>query len=172
MVARKFGQIKIQQMAIMMIVLTIFFVFVALFIITIKLSGTKDKATALEEENAMLLVSKLAESPEFSCGEAYGYGASNCIDLDKVIILKEKNEYNGFWPVSSIEIRKIYPKTTDIECTKSNLDNCNIIKVYSKTTDTIAQSTFVSLCRKEKTANGVENKCDIAKLIVGYETKE
>ena len=169
----KQGQIKIQQMAVMLIVLTIFFVFVALFIISIKLSGTKDKATSLAEENAVLLVSKLANSPEFSCGESYGYGRTNCIDLDKVMILKENNKYNGFWKVGSIEIRKIYPAMENsIECTKNNLDNCNIIKVYSKTNEITTQSTFVSLCRKENIENSIETKCDIAKLMVGYESEE
>ena len=67
----KKSQMKIQQMAFMLIAIMIFFALVGLIILTVGFSGLKEKATALQEENANLLVSKLANSPEFSCGQAF-----------------------------------------------------------------------------------------------------
>lgn len=104
------AQMKIQQTAFMLIAVTLFFVFVGLFVLGFKFSGLKQAATDLNEKNAMLLVSKLANSPEFSCGESYGGKRINCVDADKVMMLKQNiNKYENFWGVSDIKIRKIYP---------------------------------------------------------------
>jgi|TARA_Y100000310_G_scaffold246957_1_gene252459 hypothetical protein len=166
----KKAQLKIQQMAFMLIAVTLFFVLVAMFIITIKFSGLKESATVLEEKNAMLLVTKLANSPEFSCGEAYGANRINCVDSDKIMVLKE-NIYEGFWDVSNIEIRKIYPKEDTIICTSGNYPNCNVIKVKSDEVTGNYLSNFVSLCRKESFEGEIYDKCEVAKLMVSYETK-
>src|SRR4030042_5145835 len=91
-VKNKKGQMKIQQMAFMLMAITLFFVLVGIFVLVIRFSGLKDTAKQLEEENAMLLVSKLANSPEFSCENAFG-ALSNCIDADKIMALGSREEY-------------------------------------------------------------------------------
>lgn len=162
------GQLKIQQMAFMLIAVTLFFVLVGMFILSIQLSGLRDSAAVLEEKNAMLLVTKLANSPEFSCGEAFKNKRTNCVDSDKVFILKENiNKYNDFWDVENIEIRKIYPLLENIECSSENYPDCNIIKIREGKVST-EFSNFVSLCRKESIEGEVYNKCELAKLIVSY----
>jgi hypothetical protein len=167
----KKAQLKIQQMAFMLIAVTLFFVLVGMFVLTIQLSNLKNSAATLEEKNALLLVTKLANSPEFSCGNAFGNIRINCIDADKVIMLKEGiTNYDKFWGVENIEIRKIYPKTTDKTCTLENYPNCNIIKIREGDI-TAGHSNFVSLCRKENFEGEVENKCELAKLIVSYNEK-
>ena len=174
LVKSKRSQLKIQQMAFMLMAVTLFFLLVGLFVIVIKFSGLKQKATDLEEENAKLLLSKLSNSPEFSCGDAFNYGKVNCIDSDKVMILKENiAKYNGFWGVASIEIRKIYPKSSkDIECTLNSYPNCNIIKVYSKKVNSGAyKENFVSLCRKDIEEGESYDRCEMAKILISYEVK-
>ena len=168
MKANNRGQLKIQQMAFMLIAVTLFFVLVGMFVLSIQLSGLKSSAAVLEEKNAMLLVTKLANSPEFSCGEAFKNKRTNCIDSDKVLILKENiNKYDNFWGVENIEIRKIYPISEDKECTLDTYPDCNIIKIREgKITSEV--SNFVSLCRKESIEGEVYDKCELAKLIVSY----
>jgi len=167
MVMRKLnrlGQLKIQQMAFMLMAVTLFFVLV------IKSSSLKESAANLEEKNALLLVAKLANSPEFSCGEGFGNKRINCIDSDKIMMLKQNvNKYLGFWGVSNIEIRKIYP-ITDVktECDLRNYPDCNIIKIRSNDI-TAEYSNFVSLCRKESFDGEIYDKCELAKLMVSYE---
>lgn len=167
------SQMKIQQMAFMLIAVMIFFALVGLLIVTIGFSGLKEKATALQEENAMLLASKLANSPEFSCGQA-----ENCIDLDKIISLKEninkyKTDNKNFWGVSGIEIIRIYPapinKKKLIECTQENYPNCDKITLISG--EGIAPENFVSLCRKEFDSESYTtyDKCELGKILVKYE---
>ena len=166
----KKSQMKIQQMAFMLIAVMIFFALVGLLVVTIGFSGLKEKATALQEKNAMLLVSKLANSPEFSCGQDIG-SKENCIDLDKVFVLKNKiNKYKNFWGVSGIEIIKIYPKDSKlIECDSGNYPNCSKITIISG--QGIAPENFVSLCRKEfdSETNIVYDKCELGKILVRYE---
>lgn len=167
--SHKKAQMKIQQTAFMLLAVTLFFVLVGLFILTFKFSGLKETAALLQEENAMLLVTKLANSPEFSCEGAFG-SATACVDADKVMALKENiKDYSGFWGVSNIEIRKIYPESaTEIECTTNNYPDCNVIKIRQKQVSGYDASNFVSLCRKESFENNVYDKCELARIMISY----
>jgi len=162
---------KIQQMAFMLVAVTLLFVLVGIFFLVFSLSGLKESATALEEKNAMLLVSKLANSPEFSCEMAYG-NKVNCVDADKVMILKDKiSRYSNFWGISGLEIRKIVD-SSEISCTKSNYPNCNLIEFNLNKDKDFSVATFVSLCRKDIIEGNTYDKCELAKIIVSYESKE
>ncbi len=173
MVKNNFGQFKIQQMAFMLIAVTIFFAIVGMLALTIRLSGLKGKAELLQEENSKLLVTKLSNSPEFSCGEAFGTRKTNCVDMDKVMMLKENlQDYDKFWGELNIEIRIICPKQTrEIPCTLENYPDCNYIQLGEG--DISGDfSNFVAFCRKERNGNQIENKCELAKIFVNYEDVE
>jgi len=168
----KKAQVKIQQMAFMLIALTLFFVLVGLFVLVIRFAGLKDSATNLEEENALLLTTKIANSPEFGCGDVYGTGSTNCIDADKVMALKKNIErYEGFWGsgVSNIEIIKIYPVESPVICELGNYPDCNKIRIISGEVKGFSNENFVSLCRKESEAGETYDKCDVAKILISYE---
>ncbi|MBP6857240.1 hypothetical protein KBC25_02340 [Candidatus Pacearchaeota archaeon] len=171
---RKFkrGQMKIQQMSFMLIAVFLFFALVGMIVLGFMLGNLKNNATTLKEQNAMLLASRMASSPELWCGEVYGREKTDCIDLDKVMALKANiREYSEFWKISSLEIRKIYPSTVpkkEIECTKSNYPNCNLITLINKK-DSYDVSNYVALCRKEVYNDKVVNKCELGVIIIGYE---
>lgn len=166
---------KIQQMAFMLMAVVLFFALVGMFVIVIKFSGLKESAAVLEERNALLLATKLANSPEFSCGEAFGSERVSCVDADKVMILKENIEKysdSDFWGVSNIEIRKIYPKIDEeIICNIGNYPDCNLIQLISGEKVGTGISNFVSLCRKASFDGTFYDKCELAKIIVSYEEK-
>ena len=167
------GQMKIQQMAFVLMAITLFFVLVGLFILTYHLSGLKKEATSIGERSALLLVTRLANSPEFSCGRSFGGGKINCVDSDKLMILKDKAGYNGFWGIAEIQVRKIYPAVTEQECSLSNYPNCNKITVYTTNVEKGApQSNFVTLCRKEISFGTSYDKCELAKILVSYRIVE
>jgi hypothetical protein len=170
----KRGQLKIQQMAFMLIAVTFLFILVGVFFLSIRLYNIKKIATNLEEENAMLLVSKLANSPEFSCGNAFGPRGS-CVDSDKLMVLKGMTDYSesDLWGVAKIEIRKIYPDEGNTICNEKNYPNCGIIQIYDKKVNTLpATSNFVSLCRKESSEKIIYDKCELAILMISSEAKE
>jgi len=169
----KKAQMKIQQMAFMLIAVTLFFVFAGLFFAMIVFSDIRRAAEGLEERDALLLVSKLANSPEFACGNAFGSFRTSCIDSDKAMALKSNTEkyedFRGnFWGVEGIEIRKIYPADNEgIECDVSNYPECGKITVVQK--KGIGVSNFVALCRKESVEGFVEDRCELARVTVYYE---
>jgi len=167
----KSGQMKIQQMAFMLIAVTLFFALVGLFIVNVLFSGLKESATVLEEKNAILLASKLANSPEFSCGDSFGTSRVNCVDFDKTMALKKNVKAysdSDFWGVSGIEIVKIYPLTQgNTLCTVENYPNCGRLEVLKASSGT-GVSNFVALCRKENVEGLVQNKCELAKIVVTY----
>ena len=164
---RKEGQMKIQQMAFMLIAVTLLFVFVGLFFLKIVISDIGRSSNVLEEKNALLLVSKIADSPEFSCGNSFGSARLNCVDFDKIIVLKDFSEdYREFWGVKGIRIEKIYPREGDA-CTKGNYPNCGEIDIVGQG-EGIGVSNFVSLCRKAS-GEGIKEACEVAKIIVYYE---
>jgi len=162
----KKAQMKIQQTAFMLIAVTLFFVLVGLFLITILFSSTKESAELLKEEGALLLVSKLANSPEFSCEEAFGTIKTNCVDSDKAMALKGNMEtYLNFWGINGIKIKKIYPENPEI-CTFENYPNCGEITILSSGGTGV--SNFVALCKKENIEGQINDKCELAKIIVYY----
>ena len=165
----KKAQVKIQQMAFMLLAITLFFVLVAMLVLVFKSSSIKESATVLNEKNALLLSTKIANSPEFSCGESFDQPMTNCVDGDKVMMLKElSGRYDGFWGrVPNIKIETVYPVKNKIECTKGSYPNCNVIDLYQKD-EGFYQPNFVSLCKKVRTAEGTINKCELAKIYVGY----
>jgi len=168
----KKGQMKIQQTAFLLIALTLFFVLVGLFVLGFGLSDLKKDVSNLGEKNALLLASRLANSPEFACGNAFGTGMLDCIDGDKVMMLKKNsNIYKNFWGVSNIEIRKLYPDHgREIECTiPETYPNCNVIKIVDKDRTGFSDGPFVSLCRREIVDGEVNYMCELAKLLVSYE---
>jgi len=155
-----------QQMIFMLIAITLFFVLVGLFFIMVVFSGAKESAALLEERNALLLVSKLANSPEFSCGDVFGGVKINCIDSDKAMALKSNiDRYSGFWGVDGIEIKKIYPEEIG-ECTFKNYPNCGEITLLTGSGTGV--SNFVALCRKENIEGQIHDKCELARIIVYY----
>lgn len=167
------GQLKIQQMIFMLLAITLFFSLVGLFFLTYSLGDIKQGFIDIQKENAQKIVSILSNSAEFSCSSK----RQNCIDMDKALIMKDREEYIKFWQVDSIEIRKLYPfEGKEIECSIGNYPNCNILKVFQKRdngADLIAQQdNYVSLCRKEVKNGEIYEKCDFGLLIVGFEENE
>ena len=172
----KRAQMKTQQMAFMLIAVTIFFVMAGMFILMIRFSSLKDDAKLLEEKNALLLASKVADSPEFSCGNAFGSARSNCIDTDKAMALKGRlGDYSGFWGIDGLEIWRIYPESvgTEIECSLENYPECGKITILDFKKGT-GISNFVSLCRKELEENSgsIYDKCELGRIIVVYNSND
>jgi len=165
----KKGQMKIQQMAFMLIAVTLFFVLVGLFFLMFVFSGIKKSAADVQEENALLLVSKLSNSPEFSCGNAFGSFKTNCIDGDKVMALKEnEDKYLNFWGVEKIKVKRIYPSGEIGKCDSENWPDCDEIEIGGGEDSGVGVSNFVALCRKERKESNIGDKCEMARAIVYY----
>ena len=167
---RKRGQLKIQQMAFVLIAVTVFFAIIGMFFLVLKLNSLGSAAETLEERNALLLATKLANSPEFSCGASFGNQKINCVDLDKMLALKENIEtYDSFWEVENIEVKILYPKQEqDISCSKETYPNCNSLKLRDKPISGFDASNFVTVCKKITINGGIRDVCELGKLLISY----
>src|SRR3989338_2188061 len=88
------GQLKIQQMAFVLVALMIFISMVGIIFFSVYLSDLKKDVQDLRDREAREIVRKIASSPEFiftaeSC--------ASCVDFIKVLKLKGLNEYKKFW---------------------------------------------------------------------------
>ena len=139
------GQMKIQQMAFVLVAVMIFFGMVALIYFSISFSNIKDRAESLREKEAREIVKKISSSPEFSSDIG---DCSSCVDLDKVLMLKEEEDYKKFWNLDYLVVEKISNKTSVIECTKVNYPDCDKITIIEKTQDFgLVDEAFVTLIR-------------------------
>lgn len=156
------AQIKMQEMAFVLIALMVFFALITLFYLAFKMQSLRDIAGNIREQEAQALVRKLASTPELRWG-----GCSGCLDLDKAIVLKERFDKNKsleqLWDLEYLELETIYPEKENKMCTFGNYPNCNKL-ILLKRTDNYgkAYSTFVSLCRWDYEGN--YEKCELGKI--------
>ena len=166
----KKSQLRIQEMAFMLLAVFLFFVLIGLFSLTLIYTNINDKASQIAEDRTLSSLSSLADTPEMSCIST----KSNCIDGDKIINLIGKEIYSRFWPYSSLKIIKFsgFDKEEKdlIECNKANYPECDLFYIYDKKVkNERAISTFTAICRKELENDYTYDKCEIAKIIAGTE---
>jgi hypothetical protein len=166
----KKAQIKIQEMAFMLVVLVIFFILVGLFALSIFYLNLYKGAAVIAEEKALSAITNLADSPEFTCGKP------NCVDFDKAMVLSDNRNYENFWPFSSLKILKQsgFDKTESemIKCNLANYPDCDLLIIYDKNINNEdTTKSFVGLCRKELEKTTTYDKCEIGELIIGTEIK-
>jgi hypothetical protein len=158
----KTAQMKIQQMAFMILAVFLFFIIVGLFFITIEFKDMKKSADQLNTESAISSLQTLVNLPELSF-----YGETNSLDEDKLRVMSSSViDYSEFWPVASIKVYKIYPSFDRI--IKCPAVDCNYYEIYnSRQKDVYSVSTFVSICRKVNEFGHNYDRCELGKLEVG-----
>jgi hypothetical protein len=152
------GQLKIQEMAFVLVAIVIFFVMVGLVLVSIRVQNLKESAGDLRVEDANQLVKNLASSPEFSWEDG---SCSNCIDLDKAFVLKNRKGYEDFWDLDYLVIEKIYP-FEEGECLSRNYPDCKSISIVEGNLGN-PSSAFISLCRRDFEETGYV-RCELGKV--------
>ena len=164
----KKAELRIQEMAFMLLAVFLFFVLIGLFILTIVYTNIHDTASQIAEDRTLSSLTSLADTPEMSCVGS----KSNCIDGDKLINLVGKDIYGEFWPYSSLKVIKFsgFNKNEKeiIECKKENYPECDVFYIYDKKVkNERAISSFATMCRKEFENDYTYDKCEIVKIIAG-----
>ena len=164
------GQIKIQQMAFVLVAVFIFFSMAAVFYLSISSSNLRENVESLREQEVLEQVRAISSTAEFNW-EVSGDCAA-CLDFDKALMLKERESYQDFWKdIQLLEIRKIYPKEeTEIECSLTNYPNCNKLTLVEKQGDFRAHGAFVSLCRYDQEKSS--NICELGQVLISTEVLE
>ncbi len=157
-VGRK-GQMKIQQMAFVLVALAIFFALVLIFYLSVRVSNLKDSAVGLKDEETREIVKKIGQSAEFVYTQS---DCSGCVDLDKVLILKDRNVYKDFWGFDYLKLEIIEGK--DGECNKFNYPNCKTISLVNSTKDFgSVVSGFAPFCYWESEKGGY-TRCVLGRI--------
>jgi len=139
------GQMKIQQMAFMIIAVFFFFVLVGLFLLNVSFKDLKKNAGQLYQDQAISSLGVIADMPELN----FNSQESLTLDEDKLNIMSGNfgASYDGFWPVASVKVYKVYPRFKKI--IKCPAQNCNYFDVYDNGQKDIREySTYVSICKK------------------------
>lgn len=165
------GQLKIQEMAFVLVAICVFFGIAALFFVTVNLGSVKQDVQDLNRENARQIVYQIASTPEFRWRDE---GCSGCIDELKILLVKEERGiYLPFWNIDYLAIESVYPKNNE-ECTLSNYPNCGRITLANNSKYFGTPSTaFVSICRDEKIESGGSyEKCELGRIYASVEGLE
>ncbi len=158
------GQMKIQQMAVMIVAVFFFFVLVGLFFLGIVFKDVKGSAGDLQKEQAISSLKVIADMPELN----YDSSWSMCVDEDKLRVMSGNfgRTYDLFWPVASVEVYRVYPKFDEVK--KCPGVGCNYYEVFNNgQRDLKTYSSYVSICRKVRESGSTYDDCEIGKLVVG-----
>jgi hypothetical protein len=167
MVTKK-ADMRIQQMAFMILFVFVFFAVAGLFVLSIQTRGIKQSFQDLQRSSALSSIKPIADMPEFNCGSS----ESLCLDEDKLYAVSLiSSSYENFWPVTSIKVRKIFPRPggEEIRCPQAN---CTYYEIYdSGQENTEEYGTFVSICKQVNIEGSIIRECGIGKLDVGVKIK-
>lgn len=136
------GQLKIQEMAFVLIAFMVFFSLIGLLFLKFRIAGIQTSAESSKEESASRLALVLASTPELNWAECTG-----CIDLDKAIVLKNKSEYRQLWKLDYFAIKRLYPVQTVGECNIGKYPDCDSIILVGGNNFGTTSKAYVSLCR-------------------------
>ncbi len=163
------GQLKVQEMAFVLVALMIFFALVAILYLAVRGSLLDQSARDQSDEKALEAVRQIASTPEFTWSECKG-----CIDLDKVFLLKQQIARNaslqGLWDYDYLAVESVYPSRSGGECTPATYPACNRTTVFlSQASYGVAVSAFVTICRWDAQEQIV---CDLGKLYLSDKGRE
>jgi len=143
----KKAQLKIQQMAFVIVILVIFFAMVTMIYLSFQLKSIETSADNLRKEEAIEIVRSLATTPEFLFSSTED--CLNCVDLDKILMLKINGDHKKFWNLDYLIVERVFPRESIKECTKANYPDCTYISIIpNKTSEFSSESkAFVTLVR-------------------------
>ncbi|MDP2925903.1 MAG: hypothetical protein Q8N99_06030 [Nanoarchaeota archaeon] len=152
------SQLKIQEMAFMLVAVVLFFSLVMMFGLSIWYKGIYAQVNKANQERTITSMTNLADTPEFRCA----ISKSNCIDGDKAISLLNKTVYKNLWPFSSLRILKFsgFHKNEEdlIECTFANYLVCK--NIQGREIECSINNTEINKCY-DSSRTFCESECDV-----------
>ena len=160
------AQLKIQQMAFMIVAVFFFFILVGLFFISWQSKSIGESFENLEKRQALSSLEVIANMPELNCGARENL----CLDEDKLNVLSGSlgEDYNVFWPVASVKVYKVYPAFDVLGAVKCPALNCNYWEIYDSNQQSSQEfSGYINICKKIREFNSPYTKCEVGKIVVG-----
>ena len=150
----KIAQMKIQEMAFVLIALFLLFSMTFIFYLKIKSSDIEKTSYELRQNKALSILDKIAAMPELGCSSDIDKG-SLCLDEDKLLAMQGfQEEYKVlFKGLKELKVKKIYPSSEEY------------VLYSSGNNDYESYSAFISLC-KRKYDNTAWYQCSIGLVSV------
>ena len=108
---KKKAQIKIQEMAFVLVAVIVLFGFVLIFFTRFQVVSLEKTASEVRREQAINMLHTIAAMPELRCSKG---GEINCIDVSKLgAFTKVRTKYNDLWKnafITKVEIKYFYPE--------------------------------------------------------------
>ncbi len=143
----KQGQLKIQEMAFVLVALLVFFALVTLLFVKLRTGSIQEQADTTREEAAQQLALVLAATPELAWSACVG-----CIDLDKALMVQKEEEklhlYQELWKLDYLAIERLYPRPTERACSAGTYPDCHFLTLINGSVYGVSARSFVSLCRR------------------------
>lgn len=140
---------KIQQMALVLVMTLILFSMIATVFATVWLTSLRDQARILGEKEAQKTAAAIAGTPELVFTASGSGTCSSCIDMEKALILKTNQAYisqtENFWNYDYFQIERIVPPAQKRECAPFNFPDCSTITLVSSPTYGKTATAYVTL---------------------------
>jgi hypothetical protein len=152
----KKGQLKIQEMAFVLLALVLLSMIGLVFVLRISSQKLTESAQDIKTAQTMSMVEKVANTPEFECF-CKPSCRSNCMDEDRVNSFKSiqgNQKEIIFHEISNIKIIRVYPEGADL-----------MVYDSGKQSNASSYSTFINLCKYE-TIGEYQYNCDVAMIVV------
>jgi hypothetical protein len=154
------AQLKIQEMAFVLVAIFIFFGIILLIFVAFQAGSLKDLSQETNEDKTKELLRSISGTPELLWA-----GCVGCVDLDKALVLKGQSEkISELLELNYLKIERVYPDSGDGECSFGNYPLCeDIVLIDNKEFSGIASEAWVNLCRWD--ANKDKQICELGKII-------
>jgi hypothetical protein len=151
------AQMKIQEMAFVLLALVLLAVIGSIFFLRLSQSGLQKSAEQIREQTAISLMEKIANLPELECF-CKPSCRSDCMDENKIGFFRTQMQTDKslellFQGLSNVRIVKIYPAGNDLQ-------------IYQSTTPSNASSysTFINSCKYETSSPYIYD-CSMAMIV-------
>ena len=149
MYQNKKGEMKMQEMAFVLLAFALLAALVFIFFIRFQSGNIAAEAEELNYKRALSLRDKISSLPEMKCARI------NCIDKDKAELIEGKVSEDLFQGLTSVKIVSIYPEKDEIV-------------IYDSGKGTSRNyATYVNLCEQKKIGTTFDYDCGLALLLVG-----
>jgi hypothetical protein len=157
MIKNKKGQMKIQEMAFVLLAVVFLFALLFLFFARFQFVQMNERAEEVREARTITMLRVVSSMPELRCSRSFGSTTEvYCIDKDKLdafSITHIKNKYTSIWQsshISEVVIEEVY----------GGKERYFIYKSANEPENYFTYSTYIPLC--EETIGNL--KCVVAKI--------
>lgn len=149
------GQLKIQEMAFVIVALVVLFALIAIFFVSWRLHSVRGEVETLQEYAGGTLVRQLVNTPEL------GGSCQGCLSWDNAWVLAQRtNSLKDRWNLDYLEIQILQVNRT---CTAQTYPSCGKMVLIPGEAYGTAQRAFSAVCYWDQSI--AQERCQLGMVI-------